>query len=114
MKSYIIDREVTITRAEYMANPGGVHRMPPGTAFTILRDDGTPVVRQENHRIEEYASPDDDEAELHWAVCLGVIALGEWAARTQHETDARRCGECWGLGILGPCWQHMCPPPRYP
>jgi len=63
---------------------------------------------------EPEADPDDAGGEVYWAVCIGVVALGEWAARTQHKIDARRCGECWERGMLGSCWRHARPEPRYP
>lgn len=106
MKRYIIDREVTFTHAEFEADPQGCLNQPVGTSITLLREDGTPAVRNERHRVEAFADPDDDEAELHWSVCIGVVALGEWARRCAWDQLDECCAECWGLGIRGPCRRH--------
>lgn len=106
MKRYIIDREVTLTTADFEANPRALRGHPNGTRLILVRDDGTVISHIETHRVEAHADPDDDEAELHWAVCIGVIALGEWARGCAWDQLDECCTACWGLGIRGPCRRH--------
>lgn len=100
------DHTIRLTQAEL--HPG-MFPLPVGTQVLVTNCAGE--VRQSFGAaiVEVWADPDDDEAELHWSVCIGVVALGEWARRCAWEQLDECCTECWGLGIRGPCRRHRVP-----
>lgn len=109
------DRTIRLTQAE-LGRRDGAFPLTRGTQILVIGDDGE--VRQSFGMAitDAWADPLDDEAELHWAVCIGVVALGEWARRQSAKHAARafvatqpgyECACCAGTGIRPTSGDHV-------
>lgn len=99
---------IRVTRDEYMRDTRALFQRARAERQSIEVVDEAGNVRSiiSLGTGEPEADPDDVSGEVYWAVCVGVVALGEWARRCVWDQLDECCTACCGLGIRGPCRRH--------
>ena len=99
---------IRVTQAEFIRDTRALYQRARAERESIAVVDEWGEVRMQVDlgTGEPEADPDDAGGEVYWAVCVGIVALGEWARRCAVDQLDECCTACWGLGIRGPCRRH--------
>jgi len=109
---------IRVTQAEFIRNTRALYQRARAERESIAVVDEWGEVRMQVDlgTGEPEADPEDAGGEVHWAVCIGVVALGEWARRQSAKHAARafvatqpgyECACCAGTGIRPTSGDHV-------